>query len=40
MLTPENFALFFLGLLGISLVGYKWGVVERLAEISLEESFK
>lgn len=40
MLTPENFALFFFAVFGISMLGYKWGVIERQTEITLEESFK
>jgi hypothetical protein len=40
MLTAENFILFFLAVMGISLLGYKWGVIERQTEITLEESFK
>lgn len=40
MVTTSTF-LFFLGAFFVfSVIGYKWGVVERATEISLEESYK
>ena len=40
MLTAENFLWFLGAFFIVSAIGYKWGVIERAAEITLEESYK
>lgn len=40
MLDPTNLVLLFTFFLIPGVIGYKWGTIERVTEIALDEAFK